>query len=248
MFCLFIFEMGTDIYLYSLIIFITAFIGGLICFTGKWSDELLHMFISFGAGIFIGTVFLHLLPEALGHSKSFISAIFVLTGFMLIFFIERFLFIKGNGGYDQNHTVISITALVGLSIHSIIEGMGLAVGTQFESLGSVIFISILAHKTTAAFSLASLFLLAKYSIKKRMWLLILFSLMTPLGALLFSKFLINPDVHVLAPLLGLTTGTFLYVSVGELLPEVFHTKEKRWVKLFLLIVGILIMGLLSSAH
>ena len=240
--------MGTDIYIYSLVIFLSAFIGGLICYARKWSDELLHMFISFGAGIFIGTVFLHLLPEALGDSNNFVSAIFVLLGFMIIFFIERFLFSRGNGGYDQSHMVISITAFVGLSIHSIIAGMGLAVGTQFESLGSVIFVSILAHKTTAAFSLASLFLLAKFSKKKRLWLLLLFSLMTPFGALLLSKILINKSEYVLAPLIGLTTGTFLYVAVGELLPEVFHTKEKRWTKLLLLIIGIIIMGILSSAH
>ncbi len=233
---------------YCILIFAAGVLGGILPFIRKWSDDLLHLFVSFGAGIFIGTVFLHLLPEALAHSHDGHAPLFVLIGFMLIFFIEKFLVVQGDGGYDHNHYVISITALVGLSVHSLIAGLGLAVGSNFESIGSLIFYSIIAHKSTAAFSLASLFLLAKIDLKKRVLLILLFSAMTPLGALFFSYVITTVDQHLLSPLLGLTAGTFLYVAVGELLPEVFHTKSHRWSKLLLLILGIVLMSFINHGH
>ncbi|KAA3633855.1 MAG: hypothetical protein DWP97_08265 [Calditrichaeota bacterium] len=240
--------MQNDIYLYSIYILIAGLLGGLLPFIKKWSDELLHLFLSFGAGIFIGTVFLHLLPEAYAHSDHSSTPLFVLIGFMTIFLIERFLFIKGDGGYDHSHLVVSITAMVGLSVHSIIEGLGLAVGYQFKDIGSLILISILAHKSTAAFALASLFLLAKLSRKKIFLMILLFAAMTPIGAIMFSLSITEINHEALEPLLGLTSGTFLYVAVGELLPEVFHTESNRWFKLVLLILGITIMSFLGHGH
>jgi len=233
---------------YCLLIFAAGLFGGILPFIRKWSDDLLHLFVSFGAGIFIGTVFLHLLPEALSHDYEGNSAVYVLIGFMLVFFIERFLVVKGDGGYDHNHYVVSITALVGLSVHSLIAGLGLAVSSNFDGIGSLIFYSIIAHKSTAAFSLASLFLLAKIKLKKRVLLIVLFSAMTPLGALFFSYVITSVNQQLLSPLLGLTAGTFLYVAVGELLPEVFHTKSHRWSKMALLIFGIVVMSFINHGH
>ena len=240
--------MSEHFIIYCILIFGAGIVGGVLPFIRKWSDDLLHLFVSFGAGIFIGTVFLHLLPEAFSHEHAEISAIFVLVGFMLIFFIERFLFVTGDGSYDHSHYVVSITALVGLSVHSLIAGLGFAVGVEYKDIGILIFYSIIAHKSTAAFSLASLFLLAKINLKKRIMLIVLFSLMTPLGALFFSYVVTSVKHESLSPLLGLTAGTFLYVAVGELLPEVFHTKSHRWYKLALLIIGIMIMGFIKHGH
>ena len=52
---------------------------------------------------------------------------------------------------------------------------------------------------------------------------------------------------VVEVLTGLTAGTFLWVATGDMLPEVFHTQDRRWVKLLLLMIGILIMLALSMA-
>lgn len=241
--------MDTNLLIYALVIFLAAFLGGVLMLLKKWSDDLLHIFVSFGAGIFIGTVFLHLLPEALQTENHALSAPFVIVGFMFIFFIERFLFLKKGVNNENNHKVISITAMLGLSVHSIIAGIGLAIGSEYEGLEKMLFYSIIAHKTTAAFALTSLFLLAKLNWKKCLYLLALFSLMTPIGILVFSPMVKSADVVIMDSLLGLTAGTFLYVSVGELLPEVFHTYKNKWLKLILLILGIVIVAIIGeNAH
>ncbi len=240
--------MPEHLIVYAAVIFAVAMVGGIIALIRQWSDELLHMFISFGAGIFLGTVFLHLLPEAFESTRVAMAAPFVLLGYLLVFFIEKFLFAHRDGGPEQGHMVISISAFVGLSIHSFIEGLGLAVASEYPALGSVIFISILAHKMTASFSLTSLFVLAKISTRKSLLLLTAFSLMAPVGALLMAPLVKAENDILLSPLVGLTSGTFLYVAVGELLPEVFHTRHQRWLKLALLFIGAIIMGVLSFHH
>jgi zinc transporter ZupT len=130
-------------------------------------------------------------------------------------------------------------------VHSLIEGLGLAVGSTDVRLGAVILLSILAHKATAAFSLTSLFVLGEFPKKKSILLLLLFSLMTPLGALVMTPFFAYGSKIVVEVLTGLTAGTFLWVATGDMLPEVFHTQDKRWVKLALLLAGIAVMFLLS---
>ena len=215
----------------------------------SWTDERLHLFLSFGAGIFLGAVFLHLLPEALSHYHTDEAAAFVVVGFLLVFFFERFLFFRSDDRVNNStgHKVVSISAMLGLSVHSLVAGFGLAVGgATSPEIGSMIFFSILAHKTTAAFSLTSLFLLAKLPKRQTVGLLILFSLMTPLGALVFAPMFEMLHETTMASLLGLTAGTFLYVATSEMLPEVFHTRDKRWLKLFLMIAGIIVMAFLGE--
>ncbi len=237
--------MNPDLLLYSSLVFLATILGGLVALVRQWSDARLHLFVSFGAGIFLGTVFLHLLPEALSESHSHQVPYLVLTGFLLIFLIERFLFTRGDGGYDHSHRVISITAFLGLSVHSLIDGFGLAVGSHSEELGNVIFASIVAHKASAAFALCSLFVLAKIKRSTAISWLVLFSLVTPIGAFLFTPLFADGGHEMMAALTGLTAGSFLYIATGVLLPEVFHTRELRWWKLALLLCGIVIVLLIG---
>jgi zinc transporter ZupT len=125
-------------------------------------------------------------------------------------------------GQMTRHEVVGLTALVGLSAHSLAGGFGLAVGLLNPELGFVIFLAIIMHKGTEAFSLSTIFRLAEYSRRKTIILLLIYSLMTPIGALLslpFIQALKNIDLSIPT---GLTAGTFLYVATLDLIPEAFH--------------------------
>ncbi len=96
-----------------------------------------------------------------------------------------------------------------------------------------------------AFALTSLFVLGKFS-KNRIWFfLLLFSLMTPLGALAFAPIVKMAEEITIEILTAFTAGTFLYVATADILPEVFHTREKRWVKLLLLIIGMIVISFIG---
>ena len=242
--------MGTDLLLYCVVIFAAALIGGIIPLIRRWSDYWLHLFLSFGAGIFLATVFTHLLPQAMEQGKGEAETVgmLVLIGYLLIFFVEKFLFYRRTENGDHVHPVVSTTAFIGLSVHSLIAGMGLAVFMPSPEASVALLVAILAHKTPAAFSLGSLMLLAKHSRRRIVISMLAFSAMTPLGALVLAQAIDHGSEEVLMVLTAVVTGTFLYVATADLLPEVFHSRENRWLNLLLLILGLIIMGTIGLGH
>ncbi len=230
---------------YSLGVSLVAIIGGLPPLFPKWNQKQLHLFVAFGGGTILGAIFLHLLPDALTMGNADLTTSMVLLGFVGILLVERILLGGYAHGSDGNaltrHEVVGITALVGLSAHSLAGGFGLAVGTLNPQLGLVIFLAIIMHKGTEAFSLLTIFRLAEYTRRKALLLLIIYSLMTPIGALAslpLIQALKNIDLSI--PI-GLTAGTFLYVATLDLIPEAFHGGKERFLPFLWLMIGISIM-------
>lgn len=236
---------NSTLVLYSAILFIAAFLFGALTLVRKWSDEWLHLFISFGAGVFLGAVFFELLPEAMEVDHRETVGIAILAGYLLILFVEKFLFSRGGTGEVHSHKVISIAAFIGLSVHSLIDGLGMSVTSVDPHLGQTVFYSILAHHLPAAFSVGSLLSLARIKKSSVLALLALFAAMPPIGALLFAPLVEHSSEQTYSIIVGCMTGTFLYVATADLLPEVFHSKSKRWQNLALLVLGLLVMALIG---
>lgn len=237
--------------LYTAGIFTAALAGALPPLFKKWSDRQLHLFIAFGAGVFLGAIFLHLLPDAIILGSSGTASGMVLLGFVLILLVERILFgsHRFHCGEDcgHRHEVVGFVALIGLSVHSLTAGFGLGVGMLEPELGLVIFIAIIAHKATAAFSLATIFRLADFSVKKTIGFILLFAIMTPLGALISLPFIHALQNVSLAIPTGITAGTFLYVATIDLVPEAFHSEKEKISSFVWLVFGILVMLLIKIA-
>jgi zinc transporter ZupT len=241
----------TKLILYTVVIFFVAVIGAIPPIFKKWNERQLHLFIAFGAGVFLGAIFLHLLPDALSEGPVDMASSMVLLGFVLILMVERIFFgsHKIHCGEDcgHRHEVVGIVAFVGLSVHSITAGFGLGVGMVEPELGMVIFIAIIAHKATAAFSLSTIFQLAGFPFKKTLGLILLFSVMTPLGTLISLPFIEKlRDVSLAIPT-GITAGTFLYVATIDLVPEAFHVDKERTSSFVWLVLGIFVMFLIKMA-
>ena len=121
--------------------------------------------------------------------------------------------------------------------------MGLSLSAA--GLSGSLMVGILFHKAFEAFSLTSVFKLAHFTQKKVVSLVILFACITPLGLLLGNYLLpqLPPETEAIA--VALAVGTFLYVCLTELLPEVFHHKEDVAIKVVLLLAGIGGMALIQ---
>ena len=86
-------------YPFLMFIFAITMIGGWIPTIKLWSQETFRLVISFCAGILLGAVFFHVLPEistVLGRHLGYS----VMFGFLLIFFLEKFIMLweQGVGG------------------------------------------------------------------------------------------------------------------------------------------------------
>ena len=138
----------------------------------------------------------------------------------------------------------------GLAVHTIIDGIALAAAVQSSSptgwslAGLGVFLAIVLHKPLDALSITSLMSVRGWDVTKQMTVSLVFSLMCPLGAILFAlgvnQFVDYRDL-VLGLALAFSAGIFLCISLGDLLPEVhFHSHDR------LKLSGMLILGVLIA--
>ena len=203
----------------------------------RWSERGLHVFVAISAGIFLGAIFLHLLPELARGGDSLAPWIAALAGLVLLFVLEKaWLAHVGSG---DPHNVVWFATFIGLTVHSFATGLGCAAAAADPALLWPFVGSIAVHKAGESFSLATVMQLAGLPTRRAIALLAIYCLAAPLGLLAGARLAIElADAGIAGVLTGLACGTFLYVAVGDLLPEVFHGDVARWPRVGGLLLGI----------
>jgi len=136
-----------------------------------------------------------------------------------------------------------------LSVHSLIEGIALGIEKSQSAVVSI-FIAILSHKffDTFAFGM-SLVKANSLSNRDSLKAIILFSLGTPLGIVLGLGALQNPANSTLAMLIkGLSSGTFIYIALVEVILEEFQRPNDRHMKFAVLLFSAIVMCLFTGGH
>jgi len=232
-------------YPFLMFVFSITMIGGWIPTIKLWSQETFRLVISFCAGILLGAVFFHVLPEistVLGRQLGYS----VMFGFLLIFILEKFIMVHPCEEGECDYHKIGIAAYVGIGFHSILDGIAIGAGTMMN-LSFIIILAVTLHKFPAALALSSLLVKGKEYTKKKILLsMFIFALATPVGALVAVFVFQGVDVYIVATALGISAGTFLFISIGDLLPTVYEEHEKGYKNLVSLCLGTLVM-ILSHA-
>ena len=232
-------------YPFLMFVFSITMIGGWIPTIKLWSQEAFRLVISFCAGILLGAVFFHILPEistVLGRQLGYS----VMFGFLLIFVLEKFIMVHPCEEGECDYHKIGIAAYVGIGFHSILDGIAIGAGTMMN-LSFIIILAVTIHKFPAALALSSLLVKGKeYTKKKILVSMFIFALATPVGALVSVFVFQGLDDYVVATALGISAGTFLFISIGDLLPTVYEEHEKGYKNLVSLCLGTLVM-ILSHA-
>lgn len=172
----------------------------------------------------------------------------------------------GSLGHQCNHpgqgATRWIAVLVGLGMHTLMDGVAMASGVVAESghldhvalPGLGIFLAVLLHKPLDAVSITSL-MHPVTTPTKRMLVNIGFSLMCPLGALLFwggaSQLGGSWGTSLAGWGLAFSAGVFLCISLSDLLPEMefhSHSRIQLTVALLLGIAAALAIGLAEGEH
>eukprot|EP01060_Flectonema_neradi_P031138 TRINITY_DN464_c2_g1_i1.p1 TRINITY_DN464_c2_g1~~TRINITY_DN464_c2_g1_i1.p1 ORF type:complete len:362 (+),score=42.09 TRINITY_DN464_c2_g1_i1:85-1170(+) len=142
---------------------------------------------------------------------------------------------------------IALVLLCVLSFHSIVEGIALGTARREGSIAAMA-VAILSHKFLAASSLGVAFVKSGVPAGTIITYAIIFSFMTPSGAVLgviISNFLEMSSVDLVAAVCqAFGSGTFLYISLMELLPEeMVGAKIKS--KFFACVLGFTGMSLIA---
>ena len=145
-------------------------------------------------------------------------------------------------GQAHNHSKIDPSSftpyilLIALGFHGFFEG--LALGLQENLQGTLfLFVAIIAHKWAESLSLGISFVKAKATKKSIILMCSLFSIIGPLGVVVGILLSIEGGEVIEGILLGLSTGTFLYVACSEVIVEEFAVSKYKIPKFILYIIG-----------
>jgi zinc and cadmium transporter len=226
---------------YAVAIFSISFAGGLVPLLRRWSPGQLQTLISLSAGIILGVLFLELLPEVSRTSPHFFTA--ALAGFVLLLALEKFVFIHPHETEELAGRRTGLAAYVGISFHSLLDGIALGSSAMLPDLAPAVVYAIVAHKVPDTFSLSSILTFFGYSRRRTLGMLLFFSLLTPLGGALAVWLLRGVDDATLGGLLGLASGTFLFIATSDLLPHAHEHREGRFRNLAAVLLGMLVIYL-----
>lgn len=220
---------------------LTTLLGGLVPLFVRHSERVLHLYVSFATGMFLGIVFLHLLPEVAsqaeaGGGQRTLTWLCVLLGVVGLYLIQ--LALSGRKGAEQ-HAVMGWGSLFGLCIHAFATGMGFAAAATQPALELAVLMSLVTHKVAEGFSLATVFLLGGLARGRIVVVIGLFALVTPAGLYAGRWLAGHLSGSGLALFTALAAGTFLFVALFDLLPETFHERGDLAVKLLLVAGGVL---------
>ena len=214
-----------------------SLIGGFLPLLRELSQRGLALLLSFSAGVLLGAVFFHMLPES-GKILEGKIGWPILVGFLLIFVMERFVFVHACEERECDIHHMGIPAFLGISLHSLLDGLALGAGLMLPRLGPVVLLAVLIHKMPDSISISSILLSAGWNRRKVAWLSLFFSLTTPVGALLAYLFFRALSEENIAVAIGISAGTFLAIATADILPQVHRIEERNPCTLVFLIVGL----------
>lgn len=282
--------MSLRLTIFCLLVVFASVGGGLVPLVRVVTHIRMQVYLSFSAGVMLGSALLHMLPESAEIGGPQVIA-WSLPGLLTLFMVERFFSYhhhefeeSGEAGNDSDHAHEHHhdhnqdhahthdhhvhekpipgryhwkAAATGLALHSLLGGVALAsaeaASAQADwSIASGVFLATLLHKPADALTITSLMTRGRTGSLLAHLVNLVFALMIPLGAILFqigqSRLTMLPSHSiqtVTGAALAFSAGTFLCISLSDLLPELhFHSHDR--VKLSLaLIAGVLLMTLVA---
>jgi ZIP family zinc transporter/zinc and cadmium transporter len=193
-------------------------VGALAVTSGRrWSVDALDRMLAFAAGFLLAVAFVDLIPGAIasGGTKAAITA---LIAYLLVHITQHTLGRHFHFGVETHPVtqLVSRTALVGLLLHTFVDGVAVASGLLVSgAVGALVFLGVLLHKLPEGLAISSLFLAAGATRRTAIMAAAALGIATLLGVLLTSAF---------QPLrsqgLAISAGVTLYVGASNLVPEI----------------------------
>lgn len=229
----------------ALATFISTLIGGMIIVKFR---KYLHYFFAFAAGTLLTVSFLDLLPESLQISNNINFPVrYILLVVVLSFFaytlLERFFLTHAHEGDESHEHIMGPIGAGSLILHSFLDGA--AIGASFQinaSVGLIVALAVIFHDFTDGINTVTIMLKNNHRIKKAIVFLI-FDAIAPVLGVIVTTALFIPQ-NILAILLAVFVGEFLYIGASTFLPET-RKHASKWI-IAAMALGILLITILTS--
>lgn len=217
------------IVLFSLLAAAATLAGGVAAtMPGRLSHRRLSHIIAFGAGYILAAALVSLLPESLELISS--APMWILAGYALAHLFEHTFtthFHFGEETHTEHHVspAVSMSALIGLSLHAFFDGVAISSGFLVTpALGVLIALAVVLHKVPEGVTIASLMLAAGRTRRGARQATLLLAIATLLGAAFMS--VLGAGLKGIG--LALSCGIALYVAATDLMPEINQHPEGRY--------------------
>lgn len=185
-----------------------------------WGVKAVDAMLSLAAGFMISVALVDMVPEAIEGAGPTAGAT-VLVGYLLVHLTQHTIarhFHFGEETHEVSH-VVSRSALIGLLLHTFVDGVAVASSTRVSSaLGALVFTSVALHKIPEGLAISSLFLAAGATRGRAILAAV------ALGAATMVGIVVTDRVAPLASYgLALSAGVTIYVGASNLVPE-FQSK------------------------
>lgn len=225
-----------QIYLYS---FLSVSVISLISLVGVFALSLkehilkkyISLFISLAIGALLGDAFIHIIPEAFEHTtNTTITSLLIILGIFGFFILEKYLHWHHHEDDTNEHHVHPVGKLVLFSdgIHNFIDGVIIGVSFMVSiPLGIATTIAVILHEIPQEIGDFAVLIHSGYSKMKALWLNFLSALMSFAGLILV--WIIGTSSEYFAEfILPIAAGGFIYIAVGDLIPELQKNKNAKY--------------------
>jgi len=209
----------------------------------KLSDKQLSLLVAFSAGVLLSTGLNHMVAQSFAESGRW-AMLSVSLGFVVLYGYEKMAMV--HACREQNCQVHHFggSALVGMGFHSFLDGFAIAVSFEFEkTLGVLVIVAVMLHRLPTGISMAVIMLSNKYNETKAWITLTTIAALAIVGALTGTLIPVQENL-ILSLAVGLSGGTFLYISTSDLLPMAHENSQDYRVPIAFL-VGFL--GILTAS-
>jgi len=217
----------------------------------KTLHGILLILIAFSAGSILGAAYFDLLPEAIelfeGESVVFI---YITFGFVLFFFLERFIYWYHGHGHEADISVktaeraaskgFAYLNLIGDGIHNFVDGMVIAAGFLIGfSVGLATTVAVIFHELPQEMGDYGILVYAGFKQRRALFLNFVVALTVILGGI-SAVFFIETIEALSGLLIAFSAGGFIYLAASELIPELHEEKsfKKSVVQFVMFILGI----------
>jgi zinc transporter ZupT len=209
--------------------------------------QFMRLLSGVAAGYLLSVTLVRIIPESMEAGGGEANALWVLGGYLLVHVMEHGItlhFHYGEETHIHGSPLTGIMALVGLSLHSLMDGVAIAAALSTHSnLGPLVVLGILFHRIPEGGTIASIFLVNGFGNRAALMAAGILALAALIGSA--GQSLLHLPI---GPMLGLTAGLTLYVASSDLLPEVQKVSGIRSTIALLSGVGIFLVSARLLPH
>jgi zinc and cadmium transporter len=208
----------------------------------EWAHKTKEYSMCFAAGILISSPLIISLPHALQKNPH--AGFVALAGFIFMYFSNKIIKHKTK----QKELAFGITAIEGIAIHSLMDGISYTVTFSMGTvIGVLTGVGLVIHEFAEGVITFSVLLKGGVSEKKAgIYAFLVAALTTPIGTFIAYPLVRNLSDDILGLALGFVSGVLIYVSASHLLPETSEHEKKHSTVAFLAGIAFTLIVMLTG--